>query len=268
MPGPSGSRATRPTTSSASISASFYTPEDFDAGVPHRALETAREDRALRGRRLARPQGRHPVLGERGHRRHPRRARRAHRLRQDHPRHDREARGAAAAGGIARAAVPVAEDGGARAAHGRAGARFQQPADGDPRRHRACTAQHRQSGEGAADARRRPQLGAARRRPHQAVARLRAGAAAPDQADRPQVLLRRCHDPDPPLAALEHRGGDRDLGHAVAGRRGCRSARACHPQPRLQCARRNEGRRYVEDQPRTMSSSTASRTGSRASMSR
>ena len=78
----------------------FYTPEDRDAGVPKTALETAPRDRALRGRRLARAKGRHPLLGERGDRRDQRRGRQADRLCQDHPRHDREARGSASPGGI------------------------------------------------------------------------------------------------------------------------------------------------------------------------
>ena len=51
-------------------------------------------------------------------------------------------------------------------------------------------AQRRRPGEGQAHARGRPQFGPARRGPDQATARLRAGAAARDQADRPQELLR------------------------------------------------------------------------------
>ena len=50
----------------------FYTPEDLEAGLPgarSRRLGT----RQVRGRRLAGPQGRHPLLGERRARCHPRR---------------------------------------------------------------------------------------------------------------------------------------------------------------------------------------------------
>ena len=58
----------------------------------------------LRGRRLAHPQGRQPLLGLGDARRHPRRERRALGLRQDHPRHHRAPR---RPGGAARERAPV-----------------------------------------------------------------------------------------------------------------------------------------------------------------
>ena len=47
----------------------FYTEEDGAAAVPARALATAAQRRHVRGGGLARPQGRHALLGERRHRR-------------------------------------------------------------------------------------------------------------------------------------------------------------------------------------------------------
>ena len=64
----------------------FYTDEDRAAGLPQRALATARDRGQVRERGLAGPQGRHPVLGQRHHRPDPRSRGRAGRLRQDHPR--------------------------------------------------------------------------------------------------------------------------------------------------------------------------------------
>ena len=49
----------------------FYTDEDRAAGVPCRALETARERGPLRSRGLARTQGWLPVLGDGRHRPDP-----------------------------------------------------------------------------------------------------------------------------------------------------------------------------------------------------
>ena len=163
----------------------FYTPEDFDAGVPKRALETARET------------GRYEAEGWR--------------VRKDGTRfwasvvldaikdddgkligfakitrdmtEKREAQ--LRLEELPRAIVPLAEDGGARPADRRPRARLQQSADRDPRRVRARAAQPRRSEKLQADARRRSQFGAARRRPHQAAARLRPRPAARDQADRP-----------------------------------------------------------------------------------
>ena len=92
----------------------FYTPEDFDAGVPKRALETARST------------GRYEAEGWRVRKDGTRFwASVVIDAIKDHPRHDGEARGAAQARGIARAAVPFAEDGGAWPADGRPGARLQ-----------------------------------------------------------------------------------------------------------------------------------------------
>src|SRR5215207_3035643 len=58
----------------------FYTDEDRAAGVPAGAL---------RGRGLARAQGRRALLGQRRHRPDPQAIRRARRLRQGHARPDR-----------------------------------------------------------------------------------------------------------------------------------------------------------------------------------
>ena len=49
----------------------FYSEEDRARGEPQRALETARARGPLRGGRLARAQGRQPLLAQRGDRRHP-----------------------------------------------------------------------------------------------------------------------------------------------------------------------------------------------------
>ena len=55
----------------------FYTEEDREAGMPQKVLDTARARGQVRGRRLARAQGRLALLGERRHRPHQRRERRA-----------------------------------------------------------------------------------------------------------------------------------------------------------------------------------------------
>ena len=91
-PAPSGSRAIRADEIIGQHFRCFYTPEDRAAGLPPRALETARARRAVRGRRLARAQGRQPLLGLRGDRRRSATRRRADRLRQDHARHHRAPR--------------------------------------------------------------------------------------------------------------------------------------------------------------------------------
>ena len=96
----------------------------------------------VRGRGLARAQGRLALLGQRRHQSDPRRGRQPARLRQDHARHHRAARGGAGAGAGAGAACPGAEDGRHRPAHRRRRARLQQSAD----RH------HRQSRDPAARA--------------------------------------------------------------------------------------------------------------------
>ena len=72
--------------------------------------------RPLRGRGLARAQGRHPLLGARGARRRARPGRHRDRLRQDHPRHDR-APGGAAGPRRERAALPPARAGRDRLRH-------------------------------------------------------------------------------------------------------------------------------------------------------
>ena len=76
-----------PTRSSASTSRVFYPPEALGARLARStSCEVARRDGPLRGRRLARAQGRHAVLGQRRHHRAARRRRRAARLRQGHAR--------------------------------------------------------------------------------------------------------------------------------------------------------------------------------------
>ena len=67
----------RRTRSSASISRRFYTPEDRDARRARTRARDRRARRAVRGRRLARAQGRHALLGQRRDRRDPRRGRRS-----------------------------------------------------------------------------------------------------------------------------------------------------------------------------------------------
>ena len=67
----------------------FYPPEALARGLPEHELEVAARGRRLRGRRLARPQGRLAVLGQRRHHGDARRGRRAARLRQGHARPDR-----------------------------------------------------------------------------------------------------------------------------------------------------------------------------------
>ena len=62
-PARSGSRATAPDEIIGQHFSRFYTPEDRAAGLPARALETAAARGPLRGRRLARAQGRQPLLG-------------------------------------------------------------------------------------------------------------------------------------------------------------------------------------------------------------
>ena len=235
---------------------------------PQQSAEHGARERPLRGRRLAAAQGRHAVLGQRGDRRHPRRQWRADRLRQDHSRHDREARDPAAARGIARAIVPLAEDGGARAADRRPCARLQQSADRDPRRDRPRAAQPRRRGTAQADARRHPQFGAARRGHHQAAARLRARPAARDQDARPEGVPQRRDHADPPVGAQQHRPDHRNFRSPLERRRRRRRARARAPQSRLQCARCDEGRRNAEDQRLERAAEGQARGTSRANMSR
>ena len=71
----------------------FYSAEDRAAAIPTRALETAGAHGKVRGRRLARAQGRQPLLGLCRHRSDPLAGRRDRRLCQDHARPDRAARG-------------------------------------------------------------------------------------------------------------------------------------------------------------------------------
>ena len=66
----------------------FYPPEALARGLPEHELEVATRSRLVRGRGLARPEGRLAVLGQRRHHRDPRRRRRAARLRQGHARPD------------------------------------------------------------------------------------------------------------------------------------------------------------------------------------
>ena len=76
----------------------------------------------VRRRGLARAQGRHPVLGQRGDRRDPRRRRRTARLRQDHARRDRAPHAGTAA---------AARQGNDRALQRRAGLAVELPGRGD-----------------------------------------------------------------------------------------------------------------------------------------
>ena len=78
----------------------FYTDEARARRHPDHELRGRGARGPLRGGGLARPQGRHAVLGQRRHHRPARRARRPRRLRQGHARPDRAPQGAAAAGGI------------------------------------------------------------------------------------------------------------------------------------------------------------------------
>ena len=71
----SASRATRPTRSSASTSRSSIRPRTSRAGKPEHELEVARARRPVRGRGLARAQGRLALLGQRRHHRAARRRR-------------------------------------------------------------------------------------------------------------------------------------------------------------------------------------------------
>ncbi len=99
----------------------------------------------LRGGGLARPQGRHAVLGQRRHHGPARRPRRARRLRQGHARPDRAPRGAAAARGVrarrargSRAAAPPQRRAGAGQPRDRGPARpGRDPPDRDRRGDRA-----------------------------------------------------------------------------------------------------------------------------------
>ena len=83
----------------------FYTPEERAAGRPAEALATALREGKYRGRRLARPQGRHALLRVGGDR-SALRGGRPGRLRQDHPRHHRAGGGAECAAGQ-RAQLPA-----------------------------------------------------------------------------------------------------------------------------------------------------------------
>ena len=95
-----------PRRSSAIISPASTPKEDRAKGLPAQFLR-CRARGPLRSRRLARAQGRQPLLGHRRHRRHPRQGGQAARLRQGHARHHRAPR---RAGGVAgeRAPVPAA----------------------------------------------------------------------------------------------------------------------------------------------------------------
>ena len=91
-PAPSGSRAIAPDEIIGQHFSRFYTDEDRAAGLPPQRAGDAAARGPVREGRLARPQGRDALLGERGHRPDPRRRRQLDRLRQDHPRHHRAAR--------------------------------------------------------------------------------------------------------------------------------------------------------------------------------
>ena len=69
----------------------FYPPRTSRPASPGTSSRRARRDGPLRGRGLARAQGRHALLGERGHHRAARRRRAPARLRQGHARPDRAA---------------------------------------------------------------------------------------------------------------------------------------------------------------------------------
>ena len=138
----------------------------------------------VRGRGLARAQGRHPLLGQRGDRRHPRRGRRPGRLRQGDPRHHRAARGAAGDGGGAGADGRDAAAGGPRRTHGRRRPQLQQPhPDRAQRRPAGGGGRGRERGA-AAHPRRDRRGGAEARRPDRAPARLLARPADAPRGDR------------------------------------------------------------------------------------
>ena len=99
----------------------FFTEEDRRAGAPARALAEAARDRALRIRRLASAQRRHPVLGQRRGGCDRRRRRRGWSRSPRSPATSPSERGIGAPAGAG------AEDGGDRPAHRRHRARLQQP---------------------------------------------------------------------------------------------------------------------------------------------
>ena len=87
-PAPSASRATAPTRSSASTSRGSIRPKRWLADCPSTSSKSRPKTRQLRGRRLARSQGRLAVLGQRRHHRAARSGRRAVGLCQGHARPD------------------------------------------------------------------------------------------------------------------------------------------------------------------------------------
>ena len=145
---PSGSRATPPTRPSAAASRCSTPRRTARAGLPLHAARRGPRERAGRAHRLAGPQGRHPVLGRRGHHRPARRGRRPDRLHQGHPRPHRapRPRGHAAA---ERGAVAPARRAGRRLRDHRARPARHHP-DLEPGR-RAGQGLHRRRGD-------RPQL--------------------------------------------------------------------------------------------------------------
>ena len=128
-----GLRAAR--RSSAAISRRFYTPEDRQLGIPTtRSGDGRQRDRKVRGRRLARAQGRQQVLGERRHQCDSR-APSGELIGFAKVTRDLTERRAAE-----ERARQVAEDGRHRPAHRRRRARLQQSADHHHRQSRSAAA--------------------------------------------------------------------------------------------------------------------------------
>ena len=191
----------------------FYTPEDRSSRPAGSRAAHRRDDRQVRGRGLARAQGRHEVLGQRAHRR-PAQGRSADRLCEDHARHDGTQTDAGAA-------APVAEDGSDRPADRRRRARFQQSAHRHPRQSRqACAAPARRAAALAALGRSGSRSVGARSEPDAAAARVLATSAAQAEARGDQPVGRSLDRADSPHLAGEHRHPpDRRRGRRQRGSR-------------------------------------------------
>ena len=128
-----------PTRSSASISRASTPTRTARPACPSARSGHRRARGPVRGGRLARAQGRHPLLGPCRHRRDPRRRRQVASASPRSPATSPSgARPSAQLEQAREALLPVAEDGGDRPAHRRRRARLQQPADGRARQPRAA----------------------------------------------------------------------------------------------------------------------------------
>ena len=144
-------------------------------------------------------------------------------------------------------AAPGAQDAGARPAHRRHRARFQQPPDRNPGlgrhaappRHRGGQAHPLRRGSGAG-----LRQGGRSDRP---AARLRPAPAAPARGDRRQRADRGHDRPDRPHSGRADQGVDRARGRCLQGRGRPRPARIRPAQHRRQRPRRNAGRRHPLD---------------------